>query len=72
MADRVKAEKMQDARVLILTGDFRGQEGVCLGKAAHGAGLWAISPDNSDNILSLAFERDFGLVMDLSADPQLN
>jgi hypothetical protein len=63
---------MQGGRVLILTGPFRGKEGVCLGKAAHGADLWAISPDNSDKILSLAFERDFGLVMDLSANPQLN
>jgi hypothetical protein len=72
MANRVKTEKMQGARVLILTGEFQGQEGVCLGKAAQGAGLWAISPDNSDKILSLGFERDFGLLIDLSANPQLN
>jgi hypothetical protein len=64
-------EKMQGARVVILTGDFQGQEGVCLGEAARG-GLWAISPDNSDEILSLAFEKDFGLLMDLSGNPQLN
>ena len=62
---------MQGARVLILTGSFEGQQGVCLGEAAR-KGLWAISPDNSDKILSLAFEKDFGLVVDLSVNPQLN
>ena len=58
------------ARVLILTGDHKGDEGVCLGKAADG--LWAVSPDGSDEILSLVLEKDFVLIMDLSADPQLN
>jgi hypothetical protein len=72
MANRVKGEKMQGARVLILTGDFQGQQGVCLGKAARSAGLWAISPNDSDKILSLAFETDFGLVMDSSANPRFN
>jgi hypothetical protein len=64
-------EKMQGARVVILTGDFQGQQGVCLGETA-GGGLWAISPDGSNEILSLAFEKDFGLLMDLSGNPQLN
>jgi hypothetical protein len=35
-------------------------------------GLSAISPDGSGEILSLAFEKDFGLLMDLSGNPQLN
>jgi hypothetical protein len=65
------AEKMEGARVLILTGEFTGGEGVCLG-AAMSPGLWAISPDGSDKILSLLFEKDFGLLVDLSADPRLN
>jgi hypothetical protein len=64
-------EKMQGARVLILTGSFEGQQGVCLSEAAC-KGLWAISPDNSDEILFLVFEKDFGLLMDLSGDPVLN
>jgi len=59
---------MQDARVLILTGAYKGEEGLCLGKADR-PGLWAISPDESDEILALAFEKDFGLLVDLSADP---
>ncbi len=63
--------KMEGARVLILTGKFRGQEGVCLGQGATGD-QWAISPDDSDEILSLTFGKDFGLVMDLSANPELN
>lgn len=62
---------MQGARVLILTGEHKGEQGVCLGEADR-AGLWAISPDGSDKILSLVFEKDFGLLVDLSANPELN
>lgn len=57
--------------MLILTGRFKGQRGVCLGKSER-AGFWAVTPDDSDEILSLAFEKDFGLVIDLSANPKLN
>jgi hypothetical protein len=64
-------ENMQGARVLILTGEFKGEQGVCLGEATS-SGLWAISPDHSDKILSLTFEKDFGLLVDLSANPRLN
>ena len=62
---------MQGACVLILTGEHKGEQGVCLGEADR-VGLWAISPDGSDEILSLAFEKDFGLLVDLSANPELN
>ena len=62
---------MQGARVLILTGEHTGKQGVCLGEADR-AGLWAISPDGSDEILFLAFEKDFGLLVDLSENPELN
>jgi hypothetical protein len=54
-----------------LTGRFRGEQGVCLGEADR-SGLWTISPDRRDEILSLAFEKDFGLLVDLSANPELN
>ena len=63
--------KMQGARVLILIGEHKGEQGVCLGEADR-VGLWAISPDRSDETLTLAFEKDFGLLMDLSANPQDN
>jgi hypothetical protein len=62
---------MQGARVLILRGHYKGQEGVCLGKSEE-KGFWAISPDASDEVLSLAFEKDFGLLLDLSGNPKLN
>jgi hypothetical protein len=62
---------MEGARVLILTGQHKGQQAVCLGEA-EGAGLWAISPDDTDEVLSLTFEKDFALLMDLSANPRLN
>jgi len=72
MGNRLEcARKMEGTRVLILTGRFKGEQGVCLGEADRG-GFWAISPDESDEIISLAFEKDFGLLVDLSARPELN
>ncbi len=62
---------MSGARVIILRGEYSGREGVCLGETQAG-GLWAVSPDGSDVIVSLAFERDFGLLIDLSGDPRQN
>jgi hypothetical protein len=69
-ADRANDE-LQGARVIITTGEYRGCEGLCLGKAGDAA-HWAISPDGTSVILDLRFEKDFGLLIDLSADPQAN
>ena len=60
---RDDAQKLQGARVIILQGEFRGREGVCLGEAEPG-GPFAVSPDGSDAIVPLVFERDFGLLVD--------
>ena len=65
------ASDLQGAEVLILTGIWAGHEGICLGRAADGI-RYAVSPHESDQILQLAFEQDFGLLVDLSADPNLN
>jgi hypothetical protein len=62
---------LEGARVLILNGSFKGKEGVCLGHASADD-LWAVSPDGSAEILSLTFEKDFGLLIDLSSDPTRN
>jgi hypothetical protein len=61
---------MQGARVLILSGEFKGDEGICLGEDKRGR--WAVSPDRSDEILSLMPDSEFALVIDLSADPARN
>lgn len=62
---------LEGARVLILTGSFKGEEGMCLGR--HGTdNSWAVSPNNTPEILSLVFERDFALLVDLSSDPNRN
>lgn len=58
-------------RVLIHSGRYKGREGVCAGKSADGE-RWAISPDGSDEILQLVFEKEFGLLVDLSANPDNN
>jgi hypothetical protein len=72
MADRRKSkERLQGARVLILTGEFQGKEGVCLGEG-NPRDRWAVSPDGSNEILSLVFETHFGLLVDLSGNPSRN
>src|ERR1700752_5114260 len=58
----------EGARVLITSGDFAGLEGICLGKTQD-PNLWAVSPDASADVISLRFEKDFGLLVDLSLDP---
>lgn len=62
---------LQGAKILILTGDWAGHEGICLGKAADGI-RYAVSPHESDQILQLVLDQDFGLLVDLSNDPKLN
>ena len=58
---------MEGARVLILTGPFKGEEGVSLGQNRNGR--WAVSPNDRDEILSLVLNEDFALLIDLSAEP---
>ena len=58
---------MQGARVLILSERFKGEEGVCLSEVTNGR--CAVSPDDSDEILSLVPDSEFALLVDLSADP---
>ena len=64
------AEQFEGARILITSGAYRGYEGVCLGKSDNGT--WAVSPDGTNEILSLVFEKDFALLVDLSSDPNRN
>ncbi|HTL67520.1 MAG TPA: hypothetical protein VL200_07655 [Lacunisphaera sp.] len=64
------AGSLEGHRVLILAGNFAGEEGICLGRAA--AGRWAVSPDSSTAILELRFEREFALLLDLSTSPDRN
>ena len=58
-------------RILILAVPHAGSEGVCVGKSTDGK-RWAISPDGSDEILHLLYEKEFGLLVDLSSDPGRN
>jgi hypothetical protein len=66
-----KKNDLTGCRVLILSGRYEGREGVCAGKTADGK-RWAISPDDSDEILQLVFEKEFDLLVDLSANPENN
>ncbi len=57
--------------MLILTGSFKGNEGVCVGRLSDGR-RWAVSPKGTDEVLQLTFEQDFGLLLDCSASPENN
>ena len=69
--DNRATSNLHGAEVLILTGAWAGHEGICLGKAADGT-RYAVSPHESEQILQLTFEQDFGLLVDLSTDNRLN
>ena len=70
MNEQKWGEKLQGARVLILSGRFKGAEGIWLGK--DGRARCAVSPNGSDEILSLVADSEFALLIDLSADPMRN
>ncbi|MCC6355233.1 MAG: hypothetical protein IT577_15180 [Verrucomicrobiae bacterium] len=57
--------------VIILAGEFAGQEGVCLGKAPE-PGKWAVSPDGSDRVVYLEFETEFGILINKGQRPGRN
>jgi hypothetical protein len=65
-----RANDLEGCRVLISSGSHAGGEGICLGKSRDGK--WAVSPDSNEEILTLEFEKDFGLLVDLSANPERN
>ena len=57
-------EKLPDPsgqRVIILAGRFAGQEGVCLGRATGGS-KWMVSPDSTNEIVAMEFDREFGIL----------
>jgi len=66
-----KNSNLAGSRILILAGEFEGQEGVCLGTGAD-PGTWAVSPDVSATILNLKFEKEFALLLDLSGKRENN
>lgn len=69
--NRPRRSDFTGCRVLILCGRYEGRKGVCAGKSAD-VERWAISPDGSDEVLQLVFEKEFGLLVDLSANPDNN
>jgi len=59
-----KSIDLSGRRILITSGVYMGQEGICLGKSD--GSKWSVSPEGSNEILSLQFEKDFSLLIDLS------
>lgn len=49
--------------VLIIAGEFTGEEGLCLGYAPDKNDLWAVSPNTSDRIVNLRFDAEFGVLL---------
>jgi hypothetical protein len=64
-------KNLSGCRILIVSGPHAGQEGVCLGRAADGK-KWSVSPDDSSEILNLEFEKEFGLLLDMSGQAESN
>lgn len=64
-------DTLEGHRVLILAGEHRGEEGICLGEVTQ-RNRWAVSPDSTSEILELTFKRDFALLLDLSANSSKN
>jgi len=60
---------MQAARVLILNGALKGEEGICLSKGMNGRS--AVSPDCSGEILSLMANTEFKIQGATKRDPFL-
>jgi hypothetical protein len=70
ICNQVFSYSMQSSRVLILSGQFKGEEGICLGEEKNDR--WAVSPDGSDEIVSLVRDREFALLVDLSGEALRN
>lgn len=49
-------------RVIIVEGEYAGQEGVCLGPASDST-KWMVSPDSTNEIVPLIFEKEFGILV---------
>jgi len=58
--------------VIILAGEFAGEEGVCLGRAPDAADLWAVSPHSSSRIVNLKFDEEFGVLINRGQEPGKN
>lgn len=48
--------------VIILAGEFAGQEGYCLGQSDQ-AGVFAVTPLASNRIINLSFDEEFGILI---------
>lgn len=51
-----------DKSVIILKGDFAGEEGYCLGPSGE-AGVFAVTPRGSNRVLRLRFDEEFGILI---------
>jgi hypothetical protein len=48
--------------VIILKGEFAGQEGYCLGPSGQ-VGQFAVTPSTSNRIITLHFDEEFGILI---------
>jgi hypothetical protein len=58
--------------VLILAGEFAGEEGICLGPVHATTGLWAVSPDSSERVVNLRYAEEFGVLVNRGQEPGRN
>jgi len=58
--------------VIMVKGEFSGEEGVCLGRAPGEKDLWTVSPKSCNRIVNLRFDEDFGVLLKPSQKPGKN
>jgi hypothetical protein len=59
----VKLPDPTQKNVIILSGEFAGEEGFCLGKTGTEEGVFAVVPNSSNDILALHFPNEFGILI---------
>lgn len=58
--------------VIILSGEYAGEEGVCLGRTIDSKDLWAVSPNASERVLNLHFDAEFVVLINRNQKPGRN
>lgn len=59
-----------DRQVIILAGEFAGEEGYCLGRSEDDR--WAVTPHSSNRVLNLRFDSEFAIILNPSQPPGRN
>ena len=54
--------------MIILAGEYAGQEGFCLGPSGE-SGVFAVTPNSSNRVVRLRFDKEFGILINKGQEP---